>query len=186
MSFEYDVESAVREAIRRGGHADYSYRRPSRRQASIGIPLPRLIDAGADLAIVVELSATAAQVYVEEAREAVGRALRQDTVRSLAVIGPEGWANWANEHWETRPFGTLEAEHLEAAHGEGLALLGEFEREPSAIVVITDHDLVWPKDLDSTNLVLIAIPRRVDEERLADEVADPPVPTLHTVRGLSP
>ena len=185
MSFEYDVESAVREAIRRGGRADYEYNRPSRRAASLGIPVPRLGDAGPDLAIVVELSASAAPEYVEETQEALGRALRQDTVRSLSVIGPQAWANWATEHWESRSFGTLEAEHVVAAPTEGLARLGNLDKEPSATVVITDHELVWSEDMDPTNLVLIAIPRRVDEERLTDEVADPPVPTLHTVRGLS-
>ena len=182
MSFEYDVESAVREAIRRGGHADYGYNRRSRRAVSLGIQVPGLGDAGPDLAIVVQLSASAAPHYVEEAQEAVGRALRQDTVRSLVVIGPAAWAEWATERWESRPHGTLEAEHVEAAAGEGLVFVDDLEREPAAIVVITDHELVWPEDVDPTNLVLIAIPQRLDEGRLEDKVADPPLEIAESFR----
>ena len=174
MSFEYDVESAVREAIRRGSHSDYSYRKLSRRQASIGVPGPRLVDAGAVLAIVVELSSAAAQEYVDEAQDALGRALRQHPVRSLAVIGPEAWEEWANEHWESRPFGTLEAEHIEAARGEALLHVNDLEKEPTAVVRIADENPIWPEDLDPTNLVLIVIPRRLEDGRITVFDGDPP------------
>ena len=185
MSFDHDIESAVREAIRRGGHADYNYNRLSRRQVSLEISVPGLGDVGPDLAIVVELSAAAASEYVDEAQEAVGRALRQDTVRSLAVIGPETWAEWATEHWETRPHGTLEAEHIEAHAGEGLTVLEDLEKEPSAIVVIVDRDPIWPDDLDPTNLVLIVIPQRLADGRLTTIVSSPPVDIAECVEVLT-
>ena len=171
MSFEYDVESAVREAIGRGGRQDYSYRKMSRRNAAVGVPGPRLVEQGADLAVVIELSADAAPVAVEEVRDAVGRVLRQHPVRRLAVIGPATWADWANQSWETRPHGILEAEHVEAKPGEGLAAVNELETEPSAIVVITDRNLAWPSAVDNDSAVAIVVPILVDGEML-DRVDD--------------
>ena len=55
MSFDNDVECVAREATRRGGHSDYSYRKMSRRYSAVGILGPTLVDTGADVAIVVEL-----------------------------------------------------------------------------------------------------------------------------------
>lgn len=163
MSFEYDIESAVREAIRRGSHSDYSYRRSSRRYAAVGVPGPRLVDQGAGLAIVVELSPSAAEEHVDEAREGLSRALRQSPLHGLALIGPEVWADWANQCWETRPQGTLEAEHLEANPGDGLVAINELDLKPSVIVVITDQTLHWPVDVDCENVVAVAVPLRSGE-----------------------
>ena len=182
MSFEYDVESAVREAIRRGGRQDYSYRKMSRRYAAVGVPGPRLVEQGADVAVVVELSADAHPARVEAVRDAVGRVLRQHPVRRLVLIGPATWVGWANESWETRPHGILEAEHVDAKPGEGLAALDQLDLEPSAIVVITDQNLTWPSAVDGDNAVAIVVPILVDGE-MRDPVDEPALPDVEMIRA---
>ena len=182
MSLEYDVMSAVREAVRRGGRVDYSsYGRPSRRGRSLGLHLPRLTEQGAHLALVVHLSPDAAGEFVDEARNGLEQVLGEHPLQSIAVIGPEKWAEWALDAWRTRRYSSQDIHHIEAEPGGELAAVEELETEPSAVVVLTDQDLVWPEEFDGGNTVLIALPRSIDEG-VADRVVDPSISIADVVR----
>ena len=183
MSFEYDVMTAVREAVQRGGgRSDYeSYGRPSRRGRSLGIPLPRLAEQGAHLALVVRLSDEAAEELVEQAREGIAQVLGEHPVQSIGVIGPEEWANWAMQAWHTRRYPSQQVQHVEVGLGGELAAVDDLETEPSAIVLITDRSATSANTPEANDLVLIAIPSQT-AGGLVDRVGESPDGAIDIIR----
>jgi predicted metal-dependent peptidase len=177
--------AAIRSAASAPGVGeDHSYRRPSRRSASVpGVLLPSLHHTPPRVCVVIDTSGSVSDAELGSALlevAAISRAVggRRDLVSVISCDAAAGGA-----------VPLCRAENIELVGGGGTDLRSGFARalrsrpRPDVIVALTDGQTPWPAAQPPCRTVVGLFPRpvRVAEEENPDYVPDTPPPWARVV-----
>lgn len=177
--------AAIRSAASAPGVGeDHSYRRPSRRSASVpGVLLPGLRRTPPRVCVVIDTSGSVSDAELGSALlevAAISRAVggRRDLVSVISCDAAAGVA-----------VPLCRAENIELVGGGGTDLRSGFTRalrsrpRPDVIVALTDGQTSWPATKPPCRTIVGLFPRpvRVAEEENPDYVPDTPPPWAHVV-----
>jgi len=179
------LAAAVRSAVGASGAGeDHSYRRPSRRSASVpGVLLPSLRRTPPRVCVVIDTSGSVSDAELGSALlevAAISRAVggRRDLVSVISCDAAAGIA-----------VPLCRAENIELVGGGGTDLRSGFARalrsrpRPNVIVALTDGQTPWPSAQPPCLTVVGLFPRpaRAVDERNPDYVPDTPPPWARVV-----
>ena len=177
--------AAIRSAASASGAGqDHSYRRPSRRSASVpGVLLPSLRHTPPRVCVVIDTSGSVSDAELGSALlevAAISRAVggRRDLVSVISCDAAAGVA-----------VPLCRAEHIELVGGGGTDLRSGFARglrsrpRPDVIVALTDGQTPWPTAQPPCRTVVGLFPRpaRDPEEERPDYLPDTPPPWARVV-----
>ncbi|MFJ1550223.1 VWA-like domain-containing protein [Streptomyces sp. NPDC088246] len=177
--------AAIRSAASAPGVGeDHSYRRPSRRSASVpGVLLPSLCHTPPRVCVVIDTSGSVSDAELGSALlevAAISRAVggRRDLVSVISCDAAAGVA-----------VPLCRAENIELVGGGGTDLRSGFARalrsrpRPDVIVALTDNQTPWPAAKPPCRTVVGLFPRpvRVADEENPDYVPDTPPPWARVV-----
>lgn len=152
-----------------GGAVDYSYRRPSRRAASVaGVVLPSLRQPAVEVAVVCDTSASVTDAQLGTALAEVDAVLRATGTRSVRLLACDDAVRSVSRVSTGREIHLLGGggTDLTVAIDEAMAL-----RPPvQAVVVLTDGHTPWP-DRPPRAQVVVGL---LEGDRSLPRPADPP------------
>lgn len=151
------LAAAIRRAVAdTSGAADYSYRRPSRRQSAAGdVILPALRAPIPEVAVVVDTSGSIDDRLLSQALAEVARVLRGVGSRGAAVLAVDAAVQFCRRVFQPRQI------QLRGGGGTnmslGIAAALSLRPRPDVVVVLTDGYTPWPEVAPSRTRVVVGL-----------------------------
>jgi predicted metal-dependent peptidase len=144
VDWRRELASLIRRAVAEvSGAADYSFRRPSRRQSVSQAILPSLRQPVPEVAVVVDTSASVSDAQLSRALAEVAGILRAvGTREGVRVLAVDAAVQACRRVW--RPEQIALAGGGGTDMGEGIAAAVRLRPRPQVVVVLTDGYTPWP------------------------------------------